>query len=72
MTASVHCQVAAVLEHLAAILTGVTAAAVLGVRPAISTAVGSAGPAAGAAASRSGPLPIQLARRSGEAQAAVF
>lgn len=70
MTASMHCQVAAVLEHLATKLTGVTAAAVLGARPAVP--VGSAGSTAGAAASGSGPLPVQLAGGSGEAQAAVF
>lgn len=73
MTASVHCQVAAVLEHLAAKLASVTAAAVLGARPAVPAAtVRSAGPAAGAAASRGGSLPVQLAGRGGEAQAAVL
>lgn len=33
VTAPVHCQVATVLEHLAAVFTGVTPSAILGARP---------------------------------------
>lgn len=65
VTASVHCQVAAVLEYLATKLTGITAAAILGTRPAIPIAtMGGAGPAASTTASRSGTFPIQLTRWS--------
>lgn len=73
VTAPVHSQVAAVLEHFAAILTSVTAAAVLGVRPAVAVpAVGSAGPAAGAATSRGSTFSIQLTWWGGETKAAVL
>lgn len=72
VTASVHCQIATVLEHLAAVLAGVTPPALFGAGPSGSPAqVRRAASASGAAAAGEAPVQ-QVPWRRGESQAAVL